>query len=315
MMMNVWRGCIVAAGLLASLAPATAQRYPERPVTIVVPYAPGGQTDLVARKLAEGLTRSLSGPFIVDNKPGAGGKVGRSHLERSPADGYTLLVDRAGAITEDFVHVAFLAGSTPVLVVPANSPWQTTPDLVKSLRSSPGKHLFGTTGIGGESDRLLQNFLQATGTQATAVPYKGSSPALLDLQAGAVQAMFIDQGSVGNLVAAGKLRVLAVTTGRAGTGPLAGAMPLAAQGVPGLRAATWYALYAPKGTPKQLLQRIEAESSRAIAEARQSLASSGLDLGPADEGTNSPPTCDPGTKYCICKAKCIPDKDECPTKC
>lgn len=314
-MKSVWGCCLVAASLLAAPALAIAQRYPDKPVTIVVPYGAGGQADLVARKLAEGLSKRLSGTFVVDNKVGAGGKIGRAHLERSPADGYTLLVDRAGAVTEDMLHITFLAGSTPVLVVPANSPWQSAQDLVKSLRTSPRKHTFGTIGIGGESDRLLQNFLQATGAQATAVSFKGSSPALLELQAGSIEAMFIDQGSVGNLVASGKLRALAVTTGRAGVGPLSGVKPLADQGVPGLRAATWYALYAPKGTPTQLLQQIETESYRALSDVRQSLVSSGLDLGPADEGVNSPPTCDSGYKYCICKKKCILEKDDCPTKC
>src|ERR1017187_8152630 len=245
--------------------------YPNKPVTLVVPFAPGGPTDvfgrLVARKLAERLGKS----FIVLNKPGAGGNTGSASVATAPPDGYTLLLGTVSTHginpslyrnmpydhKKDFVAISQLSFVPNVLVVNVNLPVRTVPELIAYLRQHPGKVFYATPGSGTSIHLASELFKMMTGTDMTHVPYKGSGPAMMDVIGGQVQLMFDNSVTAWPQVNAGKVRALAVSTPtRLKTAP---DLPAIAEFLPGFSASAWHGVFAPAGTPRAITDRLSVE--------------------------------------------------------
>jgi tripartite-type tricarboxylate transporter receptor subunit TctC len=264
-----------AIALCVPVASAQAPAYPTRPVRLVVPFAAGGTTDILARALAQKLSEALGQPFIVDNRPGAGGNIGAELVAKSAPDGYTLLMGTVGthAINpslykvmpydhvKDFAPVVLVAGVPNVLEVNPSVPVQTVAELIAYAKANPGKLNFASSGSGTSIHLSAELFKSMTGVEMQHVPYKGSAPALQDLVGGQVQLMFDNLPSSLALIKAGKLRALAVTsTTRA---PALPDVPTVAEaGVPGFEASSWFGLLAPAGTPPAIIAKLNAEANR-----------------------------------------------------
>ena len=268
-----------AALALPRLASAQAADYPNKPVRVLVAFTAGGTTDILARAVSQKLTERFKQPFLVDNKPGAGGNLGTELAARSAPDGYTLIVNSVGPIAvnptlyrklninplADLVPVVQLADVPNVLVVHPSLPANTLEEFLAYAKANPGKLNYGSTGIGTSSH--LSGFMlsQRTGAETTHIPYKGAE-ALKDLLAGRVQFMFATIPSVIQHIHAGKLRALAVTSaGRSRSLP---EIPTVAErGFPGFEAGSWFGFFAPRGTPEAVI----AELNKAVNDALPSL--------------------------------------------
>lgn len=245
--------------------------YPARPVTIVVPFAPGGGSDNIARLLAARLTERTKATFLIDNKPGAGTNIGNEFVSRAAGDGYTLLFGQVTLainpyvykglrynVQKDFTPVAGFASSPTVLVVSSALPVKSLQEFVAYAKAHPGKVNFGSGGTGTSVHLAGELFASLTGTQMLHVPYKGSSPAMTDLVGGQIQAMFDTAPSALPHVAGGRVRALAVTGG-ARLPELPNVPTFAEAGVPGFDAPAWYGLLAPAKTPAAVVQYLNAE--------------------------------------------------------
>ena len=279
----------VAAALL--LAPAAwAQAWPSRPVSIVVPYPPGGPVDVSARLLAPKLQEALGQPFVVENRPGAGGNIGAAHVAKSAPDGHTLLM---GAIAthainpalyrsmpydalRDFRHVALVVQVPNVLVLNNEVPARTVQELVAILKSKPGKFDFGSGSTGSTGHLAGELFKQMTGTYMVHIPYKGAAPAMADLLAGRVHLMFDNLASALPNIRSGKLRALAVTT-RQRSRSLPELPTLHESGLEGFDLTTWWGIMAPAKTPAPVIERLAGELARALQapDVRERLAAMG----------------------------------------
>jgi tripartite-type tricarboxylate transporter receptor subunit TctC len=273
----LWRLALVAALLLAVLSgqPALAI-YPERVVRIVVPFAPGGGTDVVARTLAHDMERDLGVSVIIENKPGAGTIVGTQAVAVSRADGYTLLMGTfANAVNpslnaklpydphKDFAPVALIARSFNIVVVNPKSPVRSIADLIASAKANPGKMTFGTFGAGTSAHLAGELFKDMAKANLTAVPYKGAAPGITDLIGGQIDVMFTTVASAASLVESGQLRAIAVTS--AERSPAFPQLPTIAEaGVPGYAAESWYGLFAPAGTPRDIIDRLNKSAATAV---------------------------------------------------
>ena len=282
----------LAASLAAALAPvAFAQpAYPTKPILIVVPFPPGGTTDILARAAAQKMTEAWKEQAVVDNRPGAGGNIGAELVARSPADGYTLLMGTVGthAINaslyakmpydhvKDFAPVILVAAVPNVLVVHPSVPATTVAELIAYAKANPGKLNFASSGSGTSIHLAGELFKVMAGVQMTHVPYKGSAPAIADLLGGQVQLMFDNLPSALPQIRAGKLRALAVTSSQR-----AAALPdvptIAESGLPGYEASSWFGLLAPAGTPADIVAKINGEVARWLAspEAKEKLLAQG----------------------------------------
>jgi tripartite-type tricarboxylate transporter receptor subunit TctC len=267
------------AGAALLPAAALAQSFPSRPIRLVVPFPPGGSTDLLARRLGEKLAVALGQPVVVDNRPGAGGTTGADAVAKSPPDGHTLLMGVTGSnaiaaslypkmpydTLRDFTPVSLLVSAPLVLAVNAGSPIKTVRDYVTAAKARPPM-TYGTPGNGTSMHLTGEMFDLATGAGLTHVPYKGSAPAMNDLLGGTLQSMFGDFLVLLPQVKAGKVTPIAVTSTR--RHPLLPEVPtIAESGVPGLEkfeAASWQGLFAPAGLPRDVLARLNAEVVKAM---------------------------------------------------
>lgn len=267
------------AFLLASLAATTAlgEWAPTRAVRLVVPFAPGGQPDIVARSLAEPLAKALGQPVVVENRPGAGGNIAAEAVARAAADGHTLLVGTNGPLAvspalyrdlpydpaRDFVPVT-LVGTSPNLVTVHPSLGVTTlAQLVAKARAAPGALNFASVGKGSISQLSMELLNSLAGIRTVHVPYNGGAPAVLALVAGDVQILSLNPTALIPQIAAGKVRALAQTSAR--RSPLIPDVPTVAEsGYPGFEADVWIAIAAPAATPPQAVQRLNAELVRII---------------------------------------------------
>jgi len=269
---------------------AQAQDYPARPVRLVVPYAAGGNADIFGRTLAQKLGDALKQPFVVENRAGANGGIGADFVAKSAPDGYTLLVTANGPIVvnpvlyakvpydpvKDFAPVAQCVVYQYVLVTVAGSPIKSIADLVDAARARPGAVSYGSTGVGGGNHLAGELFALATGTQLTHVPYKGSAPALADLLGGQLTFMFDTVITSVPQIRAGKLRAFAVSSLKR-----ASALPdvptLDEAGIRGFDISQWQGVLAPAGTPKTIIDRLNAEIVKSLRapEVRERLVTQG----------------------------------------
>lgn len=269
---SVIAACALAAlGLLPVSANVLAQgdNWPSRPVKIIVPFPPGGTSDLMGRMIADQLGKALGQPFIVENKGGAGGTIGAEQAAKAPADGYTLLLSGIGSnaiahgmlpkpnydSAKDFIHISQLESGPNVLVVNPAFPAKTFKEFIAYAKANPGKVNYGVTNA--SSGHLAMELLKQTAKlDMVGVPYRGGGPALTDVLAGQIPAMFVNQDAVLPYVKTGKLRALAVTSEQRNA--LFPDVPTVAEsGFPGFSAVSWAGLSAPKGTPRPIVDKLE----------------------------------------------------------
>jgi tripartite-type tricarboxylate transporter receptor subunit TctC len=258
----------LAFGLLAAVG-AQAQAWPSKPVTLLVPFPPGGSTDVIARTLAPALQTRLGGTFVVDNKPGATGTVGGGLVKRAAPDGYTIFVSSLGPFViaphliksmpydplKDFDYITVAVQAPNVLAVPANSPHKTVGDVIAFHKANPGKMSFASSGNGSSDHLTAELFWQTTGTTGLHVPYKGGAPAMADLLGGQVDATFMNINTGLPNIKAGKLRALAITSDK--RSPLLPEVPtLDELGIKGVAVYSWQAFAAPKGLPADIKARL-----------------------------------------------------------
>ena len=272
------RAALALTGAAALAAPARAQGFPTRPMRILVPFAAGGTTDILARAIGERLSNALGQPVVVDNRGGAGGSVAGEAFARSEPDGHTLLVATASLICinkalyarlpfdpdADFIPVAMLAQQPNVLVVnPRLLPMATLPELVAHIRANPGRVNFASSGTGSQLHLTGEMFRAAIGVEMTHVPYRGSAPAMTDLVAGNVPMMFDGLGTALPQVRGGAVRALGVASS-APNAALPG-VPTIDSVLPGFLSVNWTGLFVLRGTPEAVVARIDAETRRALA--------------------------------------------------
>lgn len=276
--------CLSAVLALLSLSLAhspvaqaeTPSAYPTKPIRLVVPYPPGGPTDLTARLVAVEMARTLGQTIFIDNKAGASGMIGAEMVARAEPDGYTFLANASIHVInpslypdmrfdalKDFAPITQLAAVPLVLVVPAGSPLKSVADLVAYARSNPGKLNFASAGSASAQQLAGESFKLTTGINMQHVPYKGSAPALADVIGGQVHMMFDSMPSAMPFIKAGKLRALAVTTDKR-VQALPDVATIAESGYPGFDISTWYGLWAPKGTPDAIVAKLADAAARAL---------------------------------------------------
>lgn len=256
---------------------ARADDYPKRPVTLVMPYPPGGGTDAIGRMLAQGLEKRIGQPVVLEYRPGAGSAIAATYVSRAPADGYTILYATSTTMainvsvhkklnydpTKDLAPIAMLAVTPFVLVVNASLPVNSIAELAALAKSKPGALTYASNGPGGAAHLFAELLKTMLGIELTHVPYKGNAPALNDVVAGHVSLMFVDPSAAVQLSRQGKLKALGITTAK--RAPMAPDIPpLAEVGLPGYDAASWHMFVAPGATPKPILHRLNAELTALI---------------------------------------------------
>ncbi|AOB39782.1 tripartite tricarboxylate transporter substrate binding protein [Bordetella parapertussis] len=276
-----------ALGALAALASTTwlgraaaAKPYPQRPVTLIVPYSPGGATDNVARVIAEHLQARLGQPVIIDNRAGANGRIGTLAVARAAPDGYVLLLGGIGPITiaphlekvpydpfKDFAPVSLLVKNDVVLLVNPAVPARKPEELIALLKAEPGKFNYASSGTGGPFHLSGELFKSMAGVEMTHVPYKGDGPALVDLMAGNVQVMFTTISASAAHIQAGKAIALA-SAGEVRSSQMPDLPTLAESALPGFASETWQVLFAPGGTPAPTIDALQAGLAGAMRDAR-----------------------------------------------
>jgi len=266
----------LALGSAVGSGAVWAQAWPAKPITLIVPFPAGGTTDVLARALGERLQVALGQPVIIESKPGAGATLGADLVAKAKPDGYTLLV---GAVhhtiassvykklpydfQKDFAPITEIALVPNVLVVNANTPAKSVAELVALLKAQPGKHNYGSNGNGTAQHLIGTQFENLTGTQIQHVPYKGSGPLATDLLGGQITMSFDTVTPVLPHIKAGKLRALAVTTGKR-SGALPDVPTLEEAGLKGFDIGTWFGVLAPAATPKDVVARLNAEMVKII---------------------------------------------------
>jgi tripartite-type tricarboxylate transporter receptor subunit TctC len=278
-MTSLWLGrlgsrtiLIALAALAVLAADAAAQNYPTRPVTIVVPYAAGGNTDMIARDLGRRLEARLGQSFVIEQKLGAASVIGANYVARATPDGYTILLGTSTTMainvsvyknlpydpTRDLVPIALVAGVPFMLVVNPALPIRSVGDFVAAAKATPGGLSYASNGAGGAAHLFAELLKVTLGIEMTHVPYKGLAPALNDIVGGHVHAMFGDFATALPLVRDGKLRALGVSTAQR-VGPAPDIPPLAEVGMPGFDASSWQMMIAPAGIPRPILERLNGE--------------------------------------------------------
>lgn len=283
---------IVLCFLLSVGAASAFAQYPNRPVRFVMPYPPGGSSEILARPIAIELTKQLGQPVVIDYKPGGGTTIGADFIAKSPPDGYTLIMLlTAHAINaslmpklpydtvKDFASITLAATQPLVMEVPAPSPVKSLQELVAADKAAPGKLNYGSAGPGNTSHLAVEYFNSVFGTTFTHVPYKGSGPMIVGLLGGEVQLAFDSLSSSLPQIQAGKFRALAVTTTQ--RSHVLPNVPTAAEaGFPGFDVSVWYGIFAAAGTPPAIVQKLNAEFVKAMnaPEAKKAIENAGYNI-------------------------------------
>jgi tripartite-type tricarboxylate transporter receptor subunit TctC len=286
--------CALAAFVVASLLPAaaTAQDYPSRPITLIVPYSAGGGNDLMARTAAEKMSKTLGQQIVIENRGGAGGSIATRQIAKSAPDGYTLGLGGTGTLAinptlygsvgydprKDFAPIGLIATSALVVCVNPSLPVRTIPELIALAKKSPGTLTYASAGTGSGIHLGSEYFASSAGIKLTHVPYKGSSPALTDLIGGHVAIYFSSLPPAVALVKEGKVRALAVTSAK--RSPIFPDLPTVAEAaLPGYEAVLHYGIVAPAGTPRPIIDKLSAALRAAVTsdELRSRLADDGAE--------------------------------------
>ncbi len=288
-----------ALALLFAPLIAFAQAYPSKPAKMIVPYAAGGTTDVLARIMADKLTQGLGQTVVIEYKPGAGGTIGAEAAAKSPADGYTMVMGAPGSHStatslyaklpydpvKDFVPIVHVANVPNSIVVHPSLAVKSVPELIAYAKSRPGELTYGSAGTGATTHLTGELFALLANVKLTHIPYKGSGQAMVDLLGGQIQMMFENLPGAATQIRSGKIRGLAVTSlRRSAAFP---DLPAVSETLPGFEVVAWFALFAPAGTPAAIVARLNAESNRALslAEVREKIAAAGSDPigGTSDE--------------------------------
>jgi tripartite-type tricarboxylate transporter receptor subunit TctC len=275
----IGRAAVLAAGFVPTLrAHAATEPWPKRPVSIVVPFAAGGSADLIGRLLATHLQNKFGAPFVVENRGGAGGSIGAGVVAKAKGDGHTLLIGTVSThainpalyarlpfdVEKDFVPISLLVRLPNLLTVNNNVPARTVPELVSYLKTNDGKVSFGSSGNGTSSHLAAVMFQGATGTKMTHVPFRSTTDEMTNMMGGSIQVAIDSMTSIWPLAKGGQVRAIAVSTPqRVAAAP---DLPTIGETVPGYEATGWQGLYAPAGTPREIVDKIAAEVKRIFSE-------------------------------------------------
>ena len=269
---------LIAFCLAAALVPlSAAAQYPNKPVKWIVPYPPGGTTDVLARIIAQWLSDKLGQQFVVENRPGGGNNIGTELALRAPADGYTMLLvnpahginhtlykDLKFSVLDDMAPVAGLIRSPNVMEVTTAFPAKSVQEFIDYCKANPGKINMASSGSGTSVHMSGEMFMMMTGCKMLHVPYKGAGPAIADLIPGQVHVLFDNLPSSIGHIKGGRLRALAVTSAQ--RDPALPDTPTVAETVPGYEATAWFGIGVPKGTPRDVIDKLNAEVNRALAD-------------------------------------------------
>ena len=290
---------LAATVAAAAFAPGLrAQTYPSKPIRIVVPFTPGGSSDILARAIGLELTKAWSQPVVIDNVPGAGGSIGAERVAKSPADGYTLLMGHVGTLAvnpslypklgydplRSFAPVAWVARVPNVLVVNASVPAQNLQELIALAKARPGQINYGSGGNGSAAHTTMEYLKLQTRSSLLHIPYRGTAPSITDLVAGQVQVLFTGAPALLPHIKSGRIRALAVSSPRRMA--LLPEVPTVAEsgvaGTQGFEADQWYGLVAPAGTPAEVVKALNDQVNKALASAdvKARLASEGAEATP-----------------------------------
>ena len=291
---------LAGAGCALSLAlPARAQAFPSKPLRIVVPFTPGGSSDVLARAIGLELGKAFNQPVVIDNAPGAGGSLGADRVAKAPADGYTLLMGHIGTLAinpslypklgydpqRSFAPVAWIARVPNVLVVNTSLPVQNLKELIAMAKAKPGQLAYGSGGNGSAAHTTMEYLKMQTESSFLHIPYRGTAPSVTDLLAGMVQVLFTGIPALLPHIKAGKMRALAVSSPKRLA--LLPDVPTVAEsgvaGTKGFEADQWYGLVAPAGTPTEVVELLNQQVNKALAseEVRTRLAAEGAQATPA----------------------------------
>ena len=274
-MKRILQVCMLCIAALCSTQ-VLAQAWPSKPLRLVVPFPPGGPTDILGRAVGAKLGELLGQPVIIDNKGGAGGGIGADNVAKSAPDGYSLLLGTTGTHTinpnlysklpydpiKDFVAVSLVVKYLNILVVNPNVPVKSVAELIALAKHKPGQVTFGSAGNGSSNHLTAEMLATMTGVKMQHVPYKGSGPALNDVIAGQISFMFDQYSTVGPNIKAGKLRAIGIATKQ--RHPLLPDVPTIGESVPGFEVSPWYGLFAPAGTPKEIIARLNTELTKVM---------------------------------------------------
>jgi tripartite-type tricarboxylate transporter receptor subunit TctC len=285
----------VVIALTAAFNSAQAQNYPNHPITLVIPFAPGGSTSIVGRGIADKMSELLGEKVIVDNRPGAGGTVGTKAVAKSDPDGYTLVLGYTGTLAigpslyknpgydprKDFAPIGMIGNAPNSLVVNPSFPAKTVAELIAYAKANPGKVNFGSAGAGTASHITGEYFARAAGITLIHIPYKGTGPALTDLLGGHIPMAFAPIPASHPNVSAGKLRALAVTSSTRSS-LLPDVPTMIEAGLPGFDASLYYGLAAPVGTPRPIIDKLNKALREALAsdEVKKQLINDGTEITP-----------------------------------
>jgi tripartite-type tricarboxylate transporter receptor subunit TctC len=286
------RTALAALTFAVTLAPALAQNWPAKPIRMIVPFPPSGGTDIVARTVAPHLSAAIGQQIVIDNRPGAGGTIGTEMAARTAADGYTLLMATTSThavapnlnpklaydAVKDFAPVVNVNSGPLILVVTAGLPVRSVKELIAYARANPGRVTFSSSGAGTVYHLTGEMFRTMAGVEIVHIPYKGSAQAFPDLITGQVSMMFDATTSVMPHVKSGKLRTLAITSAR--RSPVIPDLPTVMEaGVPGFESEIWIGLFAPAGTPREIVARLNAETNKVLArgDVREAFSLQGTD--------------------------------------
>jgi tripartite-type tricarboxylate transporter receptor subunit TctC len=290
MMKAGWRRALLAAVLALLPALAAAQAWPTKPVKIVVPFAAGGATDVVARLLAQKLQEGWGQPVVVEDRAGAGGNIGADAVAKSAPDGYTLLMTSGSIVTanpymyrdmpfdaaRDLVAITNVATGPQVIAVSPTVPAKDLAEFIAYVKANPGRVNFGSAGVGTQTHLAAENFAYTAGLDMTHVPYKGESAALNDLMGSQIQLVTPNLGAAVGFIRQGKIRALAVTSRE--RNPALPDVPSASEALPGFENSGWFGLMAPTGTPQEVIDKVARDSATILRseEFKAKLAQQGM---------------------------------------